>query len=104
MLLLLLAHIINSQVQVVLGFGRRRQLQFYCQCDRLRRAVEKVVVDMRRMTTVMAMVPRCQVDSVHILTKDSAVTGTYLCQYSSRFPWQCLFGSSNRQRSTIKQS
>ena len=30
---------------------------------------------MRRMTSVMAMVARCRVDSVHILTKDLAVTG-----------------------------
>ena len=28
---------------------------------------------MRRMTTVVAMVDRCRVDSVHVLTKDSAV-------------------------------
>ena len=34
---------------------------------------------MRRMTTVVAMVARCRVDSVHVLTKDSAVTGAQLC-------------------------
>ena len=38
------------------------------------RRVEVVGV-MRRMTTVMAMVAHCQVDSIHVLTKDSAVTG-----------------------------
>ena len=31
-------------------------------------------VFMRRMTTVVAMVVRCPVDSIHVLTKDSAVT------------------------------
>ena len=30
---------------------------------------------MRRITTVVAMVARFRVDSVHVLTKDSAVTG-----------------------------
>ena len=58
---------------------------------------------MRRMTTVMAMVARCRVDSVHILTKDSAMTGAQLCQNSSCLPWQCLFGYSNGRRSAIKQ-
>ena len=43
------------------------------------------------------------VDSVHVLTKDSAVTGAQLCQYSSCIPWQCLFGCSNGRRSVIKQ-
>ena len=38
---------------------------------------------MRRMTTVEAMVARCRDDSVQVLTKDSAVTGAQLCQYSS---------------------
>ena len=35
---------------------------------------------MRRLTTVVAMVVRCRVDSIHVLTKDSAVTGAQLCQ------------------------
>ena len=39
-------------------------------------AVEKVVGVMRRMTTDVAMVVLCRVDSLHVLTKDSAVTGT----------------------------
>ena len=43
---------------------------------------------MRRMTTVVAMVARCRVDSLHVLTKDSVVTGAQLCQYGS-----CLLGS-----------
>ena len=43
---------------------------------------------MKRLTTVMAMVACCRVDSLHELTKDSAVTGAQLCQYSS-----CLLGS-----------
>ena len=30
---------------------------------------------MRRLTTVVAMVAHCWVDSVHLLTKDSAVAG-----------------------------
>ena len=41
---------------------------------------------MRRMTTVVAMVVRCRVDSLHVLTKDSAVTGAQLCQYSCCLP------------------
>ena len=40
---------------------------------------------MRRMTTVVAMVERCRVDSVDALTKDTAVTGAQLCQFSSVF-------------------
>ena len=47
---------------------------------------------MRRMTSVVTMVARCQVDSLRVLTKDSAVTGAQLWQYSSCLPWQCLFG------------
>ena len=43
------------------------------------------------------------VDSLHVLTKDLAVTGAQLCQYSSCLPWQCLFGCSNGRRSAIKQ-
>ena len=45
---------------------------------------------MRRMTTDAAMVARCRVDSLHVLTKDSAVTGAQLCQYGSCLPWQRL--------------
>ena len=58
---------------------------------------------MRRMISVVAMATRCRVDSVHLLTKDSAVTGAQLCQYCSCLPWQCLFGCSNGRRSAIKQ-
>ena len=58
---------------------------------------------MRRLTTVVAMVARSRVDSIHVLTMDSAVTGAQLFQYSSCLPWQCLFGCSNGQRSAIKQ-
>ena len=58
---------------------------------------------MRRLTTIVAMVARCRVDSIRVLTKDSAVTGAQLCQYSSCFPSQCLFGCSNGRRSAIKQ-
>ena len=50
---------------------------------------------MRRMTAVVAMVARYRVDSLRVLTLDSAVTGAQLCQYSSFLPWQCLFGCSN---------
>ena len=46
---------------------------------------------MRRITTVVAMIASCRVDSLHVLTKDSAVTGAQLCQYSSCLPWLCLF-------------
>ena len=58
---------------------------------------------MRRLTTVVAMVVHCQVDSIDVLTVDSAVTGMLLCQNSSCLPWQRLFGCSNGQRSAIKQ-
>ena len=30
---------------------------------------------MRQLTTVVAMVACCRVDSIHVLTKDSAVSG-----------------------------
>ena len=56
---------------------------------------------MRRMTTVVAMVAHCRVDSLHALTKDSAVTGAQLFQYSSCLPWQCLFDCSNWRQSAI---
>ena len=58
---------------------------------------------MRRMTTFVAMAVRCRVDSLHVLTSDSAVTGAQLCQNRSCLPWQCLFGCSNGKRSAIKQ-
>ena len=58
---------------------------------------------MRQMTTVVAMVARCRVDSVHVHTKDSAVTGARLYRYSSCLPWQCLFGCINGRPSAIKQ-
>ena len=58
---------------------------------------------MRQQTTVVAMVARCRVDSIHVLTKDSADTGAQLCQYSSCLPWQCLFSCSNGRRSANKQ-
>ena len=69
----------------------------------LRRAVEKVVDVMRWMTTVIAIVVRCRIVSVQVLTKDSAVTGAQLCQHSSCYPWQCLYGFSNGQRAAIRQ-
>ena len=58
---------------------------------------------MRRLTTVVAMVARCRVYSINVLTKDSAVTGAQLCQNSSCLPWQSLFGCSNGRRSANKQ-
>ena len=58
---------------------------------------------MRRMTIVVAMIARCLVDSIHVLTKDSAVTGAQLCQNIYCLPWQCLFGCGNGRRSAIKQ-
>ena len=58
---------------------------------------------MRRMTSVLAMVARCRVYSIKVLTKDSAVTGPQLCQHSSSLHWQCLFDCSNRRLSAIKQ-
>ena len=59
---------------------------------------------MRRMTTVVAMVERCRVDYVYVLTKDSTVAGAQLCQNSSCRPWQYLFGCNNGRRSAIKHS
>ena len=50
---------------------------------------------MKRMTKVVAMVEHCRVDSVNVLTKDSAWAGAQMCRYSSCNPWQCLFGCSN---------
>ena len=35
---------------------------------------------MRRLTIVVAMVARCRVDSIYVLTNDSAVSGALLCQ------------------------
>ena len=64
---------------------------------------KKVVGVMRRMTTVMVMVVHCRVDFLHVLTKDSAVTGAQLCKYSSCLPLKCLFGCSNGRRSAIEQ-
>ena len=58
---------------------------------------------MRRMTTVVAMVARCRVGSLHVLTMYSPVAGAQLCQYTSSLPCQCLFGCSNGRRSAIKQ-
>ena len=60
--------------------------------SRLRRAVEKKEGVMRRMTSVVTMVARCRIDYDHVLTKNSAVIGAQLCQYSSCLPWQCIFG------------
>ena len=57
---------------------------------------------MRRMTTVGATIAHHRVDSVHVLIKDSAVSGAELCLYGLNCaPWQCLFGCSNRRRSSI---
>ena len=53
--------------------------------------------------TVVAMVARCRVDYVHVLIKDSTVTGAQLFQHSSCLPWQCLFGCGNWRRSAINQ-
>ena len=102
-LMLLLARLINRQVVVFRSFSRRSPWLFYCLCDRFRRAVKKVVCVMRRITTVVAMVARCRADSVHVLTKDSAVTGALLFQCCSCLFWQCLFGCSNGRRSAIRR-
>ena len=59
---------------------------------------------MRRLTNVVAMASRCLVDSIHVLTKDSAVTGAQLYHFGSCLPWQCLFGCGNGRRSAVKQS
>ena len=103
LLLLFLARLVNRQVKVFCGFGLSSPYRFYCQCGRLRRAVNKVVDVMRGVTTVMAMVACCRVDSVHVLIKDTALTGAQLCQYCSCFLWQCLLGCSNGRWSAIKQ-
>ena len=73
-LLLLFARLNNRQVQIFRIFGRRCPWRFHCQCGRHRRAVEKVVVVMRRMTADVETVARCRVYYIHVLTKDSAVT------------------------------
>ena len=72
---------------IAIGFGQRCPYRFYCQCGGFRTTVEKVMGIMRRLTTVVAMVARCRVDYVHVLTKDSAVTGAQLYQNSSCLPW-----------------
>ena len=41
--------------------------------------------------------------SIHVLAKDSAVTGAQLCRNSSCLPWQCLFCCSNGRQSAISQ-
>ena len=92
--LCLFARLIKRQVVVFRSFGRRSSYRIYCQCGRLRRADEKVVGVMRRMTTVMAMIARCGVDTVYVLTKDSTVTGVQLYRHSSCLPWQSMFGCS----------
>ena len=48
---------------------------------------QKMVGVMWRMTAVVAIVARCRVYSIHVLTKDMAVTGAQLCQCSSCLPW-----------------
>ena len=100
MSMLLLDRLINRQVEVYRGFGRN-PFRFYFQCDRLRRAVEQVVGVMKLMIKVVAMVARFWVDSFHVLTKYSAVTGAQLCQCSSCLPWPCLFGCSHGRQSAI---
>ena len=40
---------------------------------------------MRRLSTVVAIVAHCRVH-YYVLTKDSAVTGAQLCQYSYCIP------------------
>ena len=67
------------------------------------KGIEKGVGVMRPMTTFVSTVARCQVDSVYVLTMDSAVKGTQLFQCSLCLPWQCLFNCSNGLRSDIKQ-
>ena len=41
--LLLLARLINRQVEVLRSFGRRSLYRFYCRCGRLRRASKRWV-------------------------------------------------------------
>ena len=65
---------INHQVEVFRGSCRRSPWRFYCQSSQLRRAAERIVGVMRRMTTVLTMAARCRVDSFHVLIKDSPVT------------------------------
>ena len=101
-MLLLFARLINPHVEVFRSFGRRSPWRFYCQSGRLRRAVEKVVGVMRPLTAVLAMVVRIRVYSIHVLTKDLAVTGAQLCEYGSCLLSQGLFGCSNGRRSAIK--
>ena len=102
MLLLLLARLIKRQVEVFRGFARRSSQRIYCQYGWLQRAVENVVVVIRRITTVVAKVASYRVDYAHVLTKDSAVTAAHLCQCSSCLPSQCLFGCGNGRWSAIE--
>ena len=75
----------------------------HCQCGRLGRAVEKVEGVMRQMTTVVAMVARCRVYSVNVLTNNWALNGAQMCQHGPCFPWQCLFCCSNGRRKANEQ-
>ena len=81
-----------------------KMLNIRCYSYQVKKQVYQCAGVMRRMTTVVAMVVRCRVDSAYVLTKDSALTGSQLCQHSSCLPWQCLFRCSNGQQSAIKQS
>ena len=101
--MLLLARLNNQIVEVFRGFGRRSPYRFYCQYGRLQMAVEKLVGVMRRLTTIVAIIARCRVYSIHVLTMYSAVTCAQLCQYSSYLPWQCLYRCGDGRRSAIKQ-
>ena len=78
----MLARLINRQVEVFAVSVGAVNHDSTVSVVGFRRAEEKVMGVMRRMTTDMAMVARCRVDSFHVLTKDSTVTGAQLCQYS----------------------
>ena len=57
---------------------------------------------MRLLTTVMVMAARCRVNSVHVLSMNSAVTNAQLCWYCLCLRCQNL-DCSNGRRSSIKQ-
>ena len=69
MLLLLLARLINRKFEMFRGFGWRSPYRFFCQCGRLRRAVEKEVGVMKGVTTVVAIFARSRFDSHHVLPR-----------------------------------
>ena len=98
--LLLFARLINRQVKV---FRSALSMSILLSVWSASKGSRKGGGVMRRMTAVVEMVARYRVYSIHVLIKDTPVTGAQLCQYGSCLPWQCLFSCCNGRRSAIKQ-